>query len=259
MTLFNCITQGTMAILCTISLWNVPSYTYADCCPPTCCTQQDDCCEERGGWWSGGAGRNALIIGGAAVVGGIAGAIAGNATGGGKGKHGEVGRRGPRGFTGDPGATGATGPAGPSSFTTDAAGTLTFSSTLSLGVALLESVSVIPFVSYPDGHIVYGPQITTTSPISSLAISPIVIGAGNPATPPLVRGTYEYGVQLVPSAGLSLVGLTASLLPTVVASRNSSTTGILVPATLGVATLVVNNQSQMSVPFTYDLATVPSP
>ena len=268
MSLLKSISQGAMAFLCTVSLWNVPSYTYADCCQQDICCPQDDCCE-GGGWWSGGTGRNVLILGGAAAVGAIAGAIAGNAAGGGRGHRGEDGRRGPRGFTGDPGPigltgpTGATGPAGPGAFTPDPdpTNTLTFSSVLTAGLEALTTgtITVVPFAVAPDGTMTLG--TIQTIPAGVLAIS---LGLGGELTVgPLAAldfGDYEYGVQIIPN-GFNLVFTSANLIASATASRGGgSVTQIGIPNLLGLGfTILGGQQIQIAQTFNYNASPVPTP
>ncbi|CUI17872.1 hypothetical protein PNK_2274 [Candidatus Protochlamydia naegleriophila] len=222
------------SLLCTLSLWSTPAKVEASCC-------EDDCCD--GGWWSGGAGRTALIIGGAAVVGGIAGAIAGNASSG----HSHHGRRGPTGATGATGAVGPAGPAGPSVFVTDVGQSLTFSYGLTAAAILLGDAVVIPFVERPDGIVVEGPPVTI-SILGIPTIAPITI-----VDP--VFGTYHAGLQIT-SGGLATVGL--SLTIAVGASRDGSLTNVGTDGIDPTALFSIGaTEAQTTTEFTYGPANIP--
>lgn len=219
------------SLLCTLSLWSTPAKVEASCC-------EDDCC--NGSWWSGGAGCTALIIGSAAVVGGVAGAIAGNANSG----HSHHGKKEPIGATS---SVGPASPAGSSVFVTDAGQSLTFSFGLTAAAVLLGDAVVIPFVERPDGITVEGPPIT----ISLLGI---------PAIPPItiadpVLGTYHAGLQ-ISSTELTTVGL--SLTIAVGATRDGSLTNIGTSAIDPTALFSIGaTQAQTTSNFTYDPANIP--
>ncbi|WP_068471361.1 hypothetical protein [Candidatus Protochlamydia phocaeensis] len=239
------ITRGVAAFLCTLSLWTVPAPIQASCCESNPCCETDECC--GGGWFGGGNGRTALVIGGAAVVGGIAGAIAGNAS-----SH-----RGHRGRTGDPGAVGPIGPVGPTgatpttpgpgAFTVDAANTLTFAMGLTVTAATAGSI-VTPFVERPDGVTLEGTPVAVGL-IGTPTFAPITI------TDP-VYGTYHAGLRFTATG---LLTLTAAVTGSVFATRDSSVTNIGV-ATLAPTTPLITGtatQAQITLDFTYDALTIP--
>lgn len=209
-----------------ISAYTGPSYGQ------DCCCEEPQCCESS----SFLSGKGLCLIGGAAL-----GAAAGAATGyaassdGHRGHHGERGRRGP---TGDPGATGATGAA--FAFPADIGQSLTFNFVLTVTAGDV-STTVTPFVSLPDGTVIEGGAQAVVIGVNTL--TPIVI------TDPLF-GTYTSGVQVVSG----FVALGATLLETVVASRDGSTT-LIANTTPVVATAA--NESQTTVDFVYGANPVP--
>jgi hypothetical protein len=239
-----------MTFLCTLSLWNIPANSFAECCQ-----QQDDCCYEAGcGWWSDGVGRNALLLGGAAIVGGVAGAIAGNSSRGGHRGHSSSSSRS----------------SSSSTFVSESLGdTLTFNAVFTLTGASLngQSFTVIPFVIRPNGSVVTG---TTT--VQTGAMGMITVDAPNTTVTVdhLLFGTYEYGVQVIfidpthdRGCGFGGEGITASFIPTVTASRDGgSTTAIGVPATLVMTrNLEEDDEFQTTVAFAYepDSTGIPTP
>jgi len=237
---FSKVTKGAMAFLCTLSLWSAPAKADAYCC------EQDSCCD-GGGWWGDGAGRTALILGGAAVVGGIAGAVAGNS-----GSH--HGKRGRTGATGDTGATGAVGPVGPtgpvgppgpSVFVADTGQSLSFAMSL-IVTSLLGQGEVTPFVERPDGIVVEGPSIT--------------LGLFNiPPIPPItiidpIFGTYHFGLRLT-SGTLVTIGL--AMQGVVFASRDGSLTNTGIEPIVIPSTVLNAEQSQTTFEFTYSPGTIP--
>jgi hypothetical protein len=238
-----------MAFLCTLSLWNIPANSFAECCQ-----QQDDCCEAGCGWWSDGVGRNALLLGGAAIVGGVAGAIAGNSS------------RGHRGHSSS--SSRSSSSSSSSTFVSESLGdTLTFNAVFTLTGASLngESFTIIPFVVRPNGSVVTG-----TSTVQTGAMGMITVDAPNTTVTVdhLLFGTYEYGVQVIPSdpsgsGGFHGGGITASFIPTVTASRDGgSTTAIGVPATLVIEqALATTDEFQTTAAFAYesDSTGIPTP
>lgn len=256
---FQTLSRSCLAFLSAASLWTIPNPVVAQ----SCC-QEDDCCR-GGGWWSNGNGRTALIIGGAAVVGGVAGAIAGNASAGGKGHSGS---RGPRGFTGDPGATGpagpfvvgptgatgATGATGPSPFTADTDETLTFTVDLIVPgpIVLGSALTITPFVTAPDGTTTEGTPVTFPAGLPGIAAGTLSFPIPTINDP--LFGTYHVGLNFNPAGGL--VGLGVTLEATAFASRDGSTTALGEPSFV----LAVDpgaTQAQRIREFTYDPNNVP--
>ncbi len=235
-----------LAFLLTLSLLSTPFQLRAQshCYQP--CEEEVNCCQDNGNFQN-----KALIIGGAAIVGGVIGAMIGNSDH----HHSSSGSRGHSGSSGEPGPTGPTGPVGPpgAGFTNDPGQTLTFN--LSVVIVGLPQIiddgqhfsgTLIPFVTGPDGN-TFGntPVVLTDIPLyHEEFFAPIVID--NP-----VFGTYQAGVQI---AGENSYSFQSTLYGDVIASRNGSTTNLLVN---NFEIPEAGQQVQAELLFSYDQQNIP--
>lgn len=180
-------------IVCMLAVAFAPIGVSADqyynnnCCATNDCCQEDPCCNKNG-WF-----KDAAIFVGAAAVGAVAGVIAGNSSS-------------KRGRTGDTGATGAgltpavVPPGQPGAG--DLVTSLTFTFDTLVTVSLVGSVT--PYVTTPDGQIVFGAPFT---PIAITGTSTVTLSGF-----PLYFGQYNVGILassgLVAAAGVVTVELT---------------------------------------------------
>lgn len=149
------------------------------------------------------------------------------------------------GHDGDPGATGATGATGPG-FTADTGQSLTFILTSLFPASTPGAVTVIPFVTRPDGITIEG------APLVAPAAGGTVVFPALLVTDP-VFGFYNFGLSIANTSSTTLAGITLN--GTLVnASRDASSTNELTPLA-GVS--IAPGESQISSTFTYDSANIP--
>jgi hypothetical protein len=215
----------TLALITTVC-FTPPRVEAVDCCYQDSC---DECCEEPCGGL--GWGKTALILGGAAVVGGVAGALAGRAAGGHDGDSGPIGPTGP------------VGPAGLAPFVADVGQVLTFTFDFAVAAAVLGSLVITPFVATPDGRVFEAAPFTVT-----------LLGAQPPiqiVVPDPVFGAYTVGFQ---ANNTSLVAAGISLNTIVTASRDGSNTVLFPPIT---GAVIIPGQSQTAQEFVYGAPPIP--
>lgn len=190
----------------------------------------DPCCSN--GCWD--TVKNALIIGAAAVGGGVVGALIV-----------KDGHDGDDGDTGPAGPTGATGPSG-AGFIEDTGQSLTFTISSLFPASPAGSVTVIPFITTPNGVTIEGPSLISPTLGGTINFAPIVVS--NP-----VFGFYNFGLSILNTSATTLAGITLNG-TLVTASRDASVTSELTPLA-GVS--IAPGESQVSNTFTYGPANVP--
>lgn len=136
------------------------------------------------------------------------------------GTDGAIGPQGPIGPVGPQGPIGPEGPPGVT-FAEDATNSITPTFNLQLTAALPAGSSIVPFVIDPAGNFTVG--------------SPFNVGITTPQSimfptigPPVLIGTYEFGLQVIAGTIVNPSDLTASV--SVAASRDASTTVINIAA-----------------------------
>lgn len=228
-----------------------PNYNYDECGPANECCSTNDCCSTSGRSKTNWVG-NALLVTGAAVLGGLAGAAISNG-----GHHHHRERVGPAGVAGATGATGlvggigatgasgATGATGAGPFNVDTGESLTFILSGLFPEAPGASLTLIPFVTAPDGMTYEGASIVVPPTGGTVNFEPIFIE--DP-----IYGYYNLGVNVINSGG-PVAGVMLSGSAVEASRRSSATTGLLplVGVSLG------SGQSQFGVNFTYGPDNVP--
>jgi hypothetical protein len=213
-----------------------------NCCPDYNCCEPCNPCENRCGW---DQARSVLFIGAAAILGGVIGGEICNGRKRHRGHDGDDGYDGPKGSKGSPGLQGPQGPG----FTPDIGQTLTFFFNALVPAPVSPppgtGLTLIPFVTAPDG-------VTTESPAVVVTVAGAPLFASIVITNP-VFGFYNFGFSIKNPGLATLTGITLNG-STVQASRDGSTTIMSTPAA---ATVISPGESQVDATFTYDRTDVP--